>query len=83
MIAGCASEPERDGTGAKRRRPRGTSFGGIDGLAFDDEGKLYVFDGRSLQIVVADPEGGFVRAIGGKGDGRANFVPLRGRTSPF
>lgn len=45
------------------------SFGGIDGLAFDDEGKLYVFDGRSLRIVVADPEGGFVRAIGGKGDG--------------
>lgn len=45
------------------------SVGGIDGLAFDDEGKLYVFDGRSLRIVVADPEGGFVRAIGGKGDG--------------
>lgn len=45
------------------------SFGGIDGLAFDDEGKLYVFDGISLRIVVVGPDGGFVQMVGRKGDG--------------
>lgn len=68
-------------TDANRWRPRGTnagdkarvrarsSVGGIDGLAFDDEGKLYVFDGISLRIVVVGLDGGFVQVVGRKGDG--------------
>lgn len=54
------------------------TFGSIDGLAFDDEGKLYVFDGTSLQIVVVNPEGGFVRVIGKKGEGPGEFRSAAG-----
>lgn len=54
------------------------TFGSIDGLAFDDDGKLYVFDGTSLQIVVVNPEGGFVRVIGKKGEGPGEFRSAAG-----
>lgn len=54
------------------------TFGGIDGLAFDDEGKLHVFDGTSLQIVVVDPEGAFVRMIGQRGEGPGEFRSAAG-----
>lgn len=54
------------------------TFGGIDGLAFDDEGKLYVFDGPSLQIVVVNPEGAFVHMIGKKGEGPGEFRSAAG-----
>ncbi len=54
------------------------SFGSIDGLAFDSEGRLHVFDGTSIQIVVVDPEGGFVRMVGKKGEGPGEFSSAAG-----
>ena len=54
------------------------SFGSIDGLAFDSEGRLHLFDGTSLQIVVVDPEGGFVRMVGKKGEGPGEFTSAAG-----
>lgn len=49
------------------------TFGEIEGVAFDAQGHLYIFDGQSSRIVVTDPEGNFVREVGGPGEGPGEF----------
>ena len=49
------------------------TFGNAYDLAFDRVGNLYVVDTQGARIVVVDPEGGFVRRIGGVGQGPGEF----------
>jgi len=45
------------------------TFGDVRGVAFDDEGKLYVFDRQSSRVVVIDRAGKLVREVGQAGEG--------------
>lgn len=49
------------------------TFGNVGDLAFDGVGNLYVVDTQGAQIVVVNPEGGFVRQLGGVGQGPGEF----------
>ena len=49
------------------------TFGNVYGLAFDPVGNLYVVDTQGARIVVVNPEGGFVRQLGGVGEGPGEF----------
>lgn len=49
------------------------TFGNVHDLAFDWVGNLYVVDTRGARIVVVNPEGGFVRQLGGVGTGPGEF----------
>ncbi|HKJ00816.1 MAG TPA: 6-bladed beta-propeller [Longimicrobiales bacterium] len=45
------------------------TFGEIGGVAFDRQGRLYVFDRQSSRVVVTDASGNFVREVGKAGEG--------------
>ena len=45
------------------------SFGMLTGVGFDGAGNLHILDRRQDRIVVLDPDGSFVRMVGGSGDG--------------
>ena len=45
------------------------TFGNVYDLAFDRLGNLYGVDTQGARIVVVNPEGGFVRQLGGVGTG--------------
>lgn len=45
------------------------TFGDVRGVAFDAEGRLYVFDRQSSRVVVVDEAGKLVREIGQPGEG--------------
>ncbi|NJD21035.1 MAG: 6-bladed beta-propeller [Gemmatimonadetes bacterium] len=45
------------------------TFGDIRGVAFDAQGKLYVFDSQSSRVVVTDTKGKLVRTVGKAGEG--------------
>ncbi len=45
------------------------TFGDVRGVAFDAEGRLYVFDRQSSRVVVVDQAGKLVREIGQPGEG--------------
>ena len=49
------------------------TFGNVRDLAFDRVGNLYVVDTQGARIVVVDSEGGFVRRLGGVGQGPGEF----------
>ena len=49
------------------------TFGNVHDLAFDRLGNLYVVDTHGARIVVVNPEGGFVRQLGGVGTGPGEF----------
>ena len=49
------------------------TFGNVHDLAFDRLGNLYVVDTQGARIVVVNPEGGFVRQLGGVGTGPGEF----------
>lgn len=45
------------------------SFGSISDVAFDGAGNAHILDRQEDRIVVLDPEGTFVRFVGGSGEG--------------
>ena len=45
------------------------TFGEISGVAFDGQGRLYVFDRQSSRVVVTDAQGRLVREVGKPGEG--------------
>ena len=49
------------------------TFGNVRDLAFDRVGNLYVVDTQGARIVVVNPVGGFVRQLGGVGQGPGEF----------
>lgn len=49
------------------------TFGEIAGAAFDEEGNLYLLDRQASLITVIDPEGNYLRTIGGPGEGPGEF----------
>ena len=49
------------------------TFGNVFDLAFDRVGNLYVVDTQGARIVVVNPEGRFVRELGGVGGGPGEF----------
>jgi len=49
------------------------TFGNVRDMAFDRVGNLYVVDTQGARIVVVNPEGGFVRQLGGVGQGPGEF----------
>lgn len=49
------------------------TFGNVRDLAFDRAGNLYVVDIQGARIVVVNPEGGFLRQLGGVGQGPGEF----------
>lgn len=49
--------------------PDWAAFGGVVGVAFDDEARLYILDADARRITVVDPDGNLARTIGGPGDG--------------
>lgn len=49
------------------------TFGNVHDLAFDRAGNLYVVDTQGARIVVVNPQGGFVRQLGGVGTGPGEF----------
>lgn len=49
------------------------AFGIVFDLTFDRVGNLYVVDTQGARIVVVNPEGGFVRELGGVGGGPGEF----------
>ncbi len=56
-------------------------FGQVSQVAFDGQGKLYVFDGTSelggagdLRVLVFDSSGGFLREFGSWGEGPGEFI---------
>ena len=48
-------------------------FGTIGRVGFDDAGNLYVFDRLAARVVVVNPDGGFVREFGRRGEGPGEF----------
>ncbi len=48
-------------------------FGGIQRVAFDGEGHLYVFDNQIARIFVVGPGGALIREIGRRGEGPGEF----------
>lgn len=52
-------------------------FAGVSGLAFDDDGHLFVLDRGGHRVIVFDADGGFVREFGRQGGGPGEFqLPL-------
>jgi len=49
------------------------TFGNVRDLAFGPTGNLYVVDTQGARIVVVNPDGGFVRLLGGVGQGPGEF----------
>ena len=45
------------------------TFGGISGVAFDDQGHLYIFDRQASRVTVVGGDGRFVREFGQPGEG--------------
>lgn len=49
------------------------TFGSVQGVAFDDEGNLHVFDRQAAHILVIGPDGSLLRTVGGRGEGPGEF----------
>ena len=49
------------------------TFGSVQGVAFDDEGNLHVFDRQAAHILVVGPDGSLLRTVGGRGEGPGEF----------
>lgn len=48
-------------------------FGGSEPIGFDGAGNLYVLNTQASQVVIVDPQGGLVRAVGREGEGPGEF----------
>ena len=48
-------------------------FGNVRALGFDGRGLLYVFDDQTDRIIVVGPQGEYLRALGGPGEGPGEF----------
>lgn len=53
-------------------------FSNIEGVALLSDGRVAVADRGSLEVRFYDPNGDFVRAVGGAGDGPGEFRYIRG-----
>ena len=53
--------------------PPGGYLGDVDAVAADSRGNIYILDGTTQEIQVFDAEGGFVRTLGGRGQGPGEF----------
>ena len=49
-------------------------FGNISSIAVDDDRSVYVLDGQAQHVRVFDPEGTYVRTLGGPGEGPTEFT---------
>ncbi|MCY4398684.1 MAG: 6-bladed beta-propeller [Gemmatimonadetes bacterium] len=49
------------------------TFGSIRAVAFDGTGNLHILDTQADRIVVVAPDGGFLRTVGGPGEGPGEF----------
>ncbi len=56
--------------------PEWLAFTRAPGLMADATGRVYVRGGREAAVTVLDSDGGFVRTIGGKGEGPGEFVAI-------
>ena len=54
--------------------PEWLAFTRAPGLMVDATGRVYVRGGQEAAVTVLDSDGGFVRTIGGKGEGPGEFV---------
>ena len=48
-------------------------FSSITGVAVDDDGLVYVFEGQAMEFRVYDPDGTFVRRFARRGEGPGEF----------
>ena len=48
-------------------------LGNVDAVAADSRGNIYILDGFAQEIQVFDVEGGFLRTLGGRGEGPGEF----------
>ena len=53
--------------------PEWAFFKDYEPTGFDAAGNLYVFDTQAYRVVVIDPQGGFVRTVGRRGEGPGEF----------
>ena len=53
--------------------PPGGYLGNIDAVAADSRGNIYILDGTTQEIQVFDAEGGYLRTLGGRGQGPGEF----------
>lgn len=56
----------------------GQEFGRVVDVAIDPAGRVWVADGLQQQIRVFEPNGTFVRSVGRKGSGPAEFLSIAG-----
>jgi len=49
------------------------TFARLTGVAFDEEGNLYLLDADNFRVVKVDPDGGLVAEMGGEGEGPGEF----------
>lgn len=49
--------------------PEWATFGEVQAVGFDAAGNLHILDGQTAQVTVVSLQGGFVRTVGGLGDG--------------
>ena len=56
-------------------------FGLVEQVAFDQAGRLFVFDKDMLRIVVVGPDGGLFREFGRQGEGPGEFISPEGFTA--
>lgn len=49
------------------------TFGNVNDVAFDRQGNLYVLDASAYRVLVFDPKGTFIRAVGRQGGGPGEF----------
>ncbi len=53
--------------------PPGGYLGNVDAVAADSRGNIYILDGTTQEIQVFDATGGFLRTLGGRGQGPGEF----------
>lgn len=58
--------------------PSPEEFGRVESVIADSAGVMYVADGLALEIRVFDPDGHFLRRMGGKGEGPGEIEGLHG-----
>ncbi len=49
------------------------TFGSVRSVAFDNDGRLHIFDSQADHILVVGPDGSLVRTVGGPGEGPGEF----------
>ena len=57
--------------------PEWLAFTQAPGVMVDAAGRVYVRGGQAAEIAVLDPDGSYVRSMGGKGEGPGEFVFIR------